>query len=225
MLTYEETMAHGRAQYQDVLDALAGEGLPTEFIQTGGMNAALQVSLDGGWSLLVTDAEDSLSWARSEQRGWGVGLYAPEHAFDGECRSSATTPDGSLSALRAVIEEVLRCERMTPRPPSSHGGCTQGPVNPIGRGDRVLVLPHPDHRPPGISQACVGVPVTGDVVSELVGPPSGVVLRPGGVYRTGVPEAAVDVDGHARPGEEQVGPASHPLLGGPVHEESTPATV
>jgi hypothetical protein len=108
VLTYEETMAVGRSQYQDVLDALAADGLPAEFTQTGGMNAALQVSLDGGWSLLVTDAEDSLSWARAEQQGWGVGLYAPEHAFDGECRAWATTPDSSLPALRAVIEEVLR---------------------------------------------------------------------------------------------------------------------
>jgi hypothetical protein len=108
VLTYEETMAIGRAQYQDVLDALAGDGLPAEFTQTGGMNAALQVSLEGGWSLLVTDAEDSLSWARAEQQGWGVGLYAPEHAFDGECRAWSSTPDGSLTALRACVEEVLR---------------------------------------------------------------------------------------------------------------------
>ena len=108
MLSYEQTMALGQAQYQDVIDGLSAAGLPAEFTQTGGMNAALQVSLDGGWSLLVTDAEDSLSWARAEQQGWGVGLYAPEHAFDGECRAWATTPDNDLPALRAVIEEVLR---------------------------------------------------------------------------------------------------------------------
>ena len=108
MLTYEETMALGQSQYQDVLDGLSAAGLPATFTQTGGMNAALQISLDGGWRLLVTDAEDSLSWARAEQQGWGVGLYAPEHAFDGECRAWATTPDSSLTALRTVIEEVLR---------------------------------------------------------------------------------------------------------------------
>jgi len=108
VLTYEQTMAVGRAQYQDVIDALSADGLPTSFTQTGGMNAALEVALDGGWSLLVTDAEDSLSWARADQQGWGVGLYGPEHAFDGECRAWATTGDSSLPALRAVIQEVLR---------------------------------------------------------------------------------------------------------------------
>ncbi len=108
MLTYEQTMASGQAQYQDVIDELSVVGLPATFTQTGGMNAALEISLDGGWSLLVTDAEDSLSWARAEQQGWGVGLYAPEHAYDGDCRAWTSTTLNSVQALQSCIEEVLR---------------------------------------------------------------------------------------------------------------------
>ncbi|MDK3255266.1 hypothetical protein [Blastococcus capsensis] len=107
-MSYEQTMAVGQAQYQDAIDALCAANLPTTFTQTGGMNAALQVSLDGGWSLLLTDAQDSLSWSRAEQQGWGVGLYAPQHAFDGECRAWISTPENSLTALRACIDAVLR---------------------------------------------------------------------------------------------------------------------
>lgn len=108
MLTYEQTMALGQEQYQDVIDELSVAGLPATFTQTGGMNAALEISLDGGWSLLVTDAQDSLSWARAEQQGWGVGLYAPEHAYDGECRAWTSTTANSVQALQSCIEEVLR---------------------------------------------------------------------------------------------------------------------
>lgn len=108
MLDYESTMRLGRAQYQDVVDELIGAGLPTSFTQTGGMNAALEVRLDGGHTLLVTDAEDSLSWARAEHAGWAVGLYAPEQAYDGEVLAFDTTEDGSVAGLRKLIDRVLR---------------------------------------------------------------------------------------------------------------------
>ncbi|MCZ2814482.1 hypothetical protein O2W15_23880 [Modestobacter sp. VKM Ac-2979] len=49
----------GQSQYQDVIDGLSTAGLPATFAQTGGMNAALEVLLDGGHSLLITDFEDS----------------------------------------------------------------------------------------------------------------------------------------------------------------------
>jgi len=77
-MTYEETMAWGAEQYRDVLDALAEVGLDGEFTQTGGMCAALQVTLDGGYYLLFTDQEDTLSWSRVEHEGWYVGLFEPE---------------------------------------------------------------------------------------------------------------------------------------------------
>ena len=108
MLTYEETMALGAAEYEDVLDALAAAGLPATFTQTGGMNAAIEVLLDGGHSLLVTDAEDSLSWARTEHTGWGVGLYPPEDQYDGGVTAAASTDTGTIQALLELIQAVLR---------------------------------------------------------------------------------------------------------------------
>ncbi len=75
MMGYDATMAIGQARYQDVLDLLQATGLGATFTQTGGMNAALEVLLDGGHSLLITDAQEPLAWDRIEHMGWGVGLY------------------------------------------------------------------------------------------------------------------------------------------------------
>lgn len=108
MLTYDETMALGQAEFQDIIDALTAAGLPTVFTQTGGMNAALEVRLDGGYSMLVTDADDSLSWARAEQQGWGVLLYPSDQAYDGEPLASASAADTSTATLLALIQQVLR---------------------------------------------------------------------------------------------------------------------
>lgn len=57
-MTYEETMAWGACQYRDVTEALAQAGLRAEFTQTGGMCAAIEVPLDGGHYLLLTDFEE-----------------------------------------------------------------------------------------------------------------------------------------------------------------------
>ena len=65
----DEAMAVGTARYADIIAALEAAGLPTAFTQTGGMCAALEVTLEAGQHLLITDAEDSLSWDRGEQRG------------------------------------------------------------------------------------------------------------------------------------------------------------
>ncbi len=108
MLTFDETMALGQAEYQDVLDALAAAGLRASFTQTGGMNAALEVLLDGGYSLLITDAEDSLSWSRAEHDGWTVGLYRPENQYDGDCTTYGTTEDSSTEGLLTLVQDVLR---------------------------------------------------------------------------------------------------------------------
>lgn len=83
MMTYDETMAWGARQYTDVLATLREHGLPAEFTQTGGMCAALEVQLENGNTLLITDADDYLSWARAEHAGWGVGLYRPGEHTDG----------------------------------------------------------------------------------------------------------------------------------------------
>lgn len=75
---YEALMAIGTAEYADILLELEAAGLPCQFTQTGGMNAAIEVQLKTGQTLLITDSEDSLSWRRAEQLGWGVGLYSTE---------------------------------------------------------------------------------------------------------------------------------------------------
>lgn len=100
-------MREGARQYQDVIDLMTTIGYATTFTQTGGMNAALEVALDDGRTLLITDAEDSLSWERSEHRGWGVGLYPRPDDIDNGPLAFETSEDGSLEALPPVIESVL----------------------------------------------------------------------------------------------------------------------
>jgi hypothetical protein len=110
-MTYDETMAWGAQQYQDVLDALAEVGLDGEFTQTGGMCAALQVTLDGGYYLLFTDKEDTLAWSRVEHEGWYVGLFEPEERRkgDGPIRY-LLDPDGSSANAVELAVRVLRGE-------------------------------------------------------------------------------------------------------------------
>ncbi len=65
--------------------------------------------LDGGHTLLITDAEDILSWDREEQSGCGVGLYPPDQAnTDGDCLAFGNTQDTTVPALLPLIEQVLR---------------------------------------------------------------------------------------------------------------------
>ncbi len=108
MLSYDQTMAVGADRYRDVLTHLSAAGFGATFTQTGGMNAALEVLLDGGHTLLITDAVDALSWERGEHQGWGVGLYPPDQAnTDGECLVFDSTEDGSLEALLPLLRQVL----------------------------------------------------------------------------------------------------------------------
>lgn len=106
---YERAMLSGALEYYDIINHLDAEGLPTTFIQTGGMNAALQVQLDGAYVLLITDEEDSLAWVRDEHRGWGVGLYASGTSEDGAIRFRSTE-DSSLDALLNLIHDLLLYE-------------------------------------------------------------------------------------------------------------------
>lgn len=109
MLDYETTMTVGATRYQDVLDHLAGSGLRASFTQTGGMNAAIEIMLDGGYTVLVTDAEDSLAWDRDEHRGWGVGLYPPDQAnTDGQCLAFDSSDDGTPQSLPTLVRTLLR---------------------------------------------------------------------------------------------------------------------
>lgn len=110
---YEETMSRGALQYTDVLEVLNDLGLPGSFTQTGGMCAAVEVILEGGASLLITDEEDTLSWKREEHVGWGVGLYRQGEDQDtwssdrGDVVRFASTGDSSLEALVEVVREVM----------------------------------------------------------------------------------------------------------------------
>jgi hypothetical protein len=104
-MTYEETMAYGARQYADVLHALSEAGLPAEFNQTGGMNAAITVTLEGGAYLLVADLEDALSWERASHRGWYVGLYVGEDS--GEPMRYEEAQDSDLGTLMELVDTVL----------------------------------------------------------------------------------------------------------------------
>jgi hypothetical protein len=110
-MTYEQTMARGAEQYRDVLDALMAAGLPAEFTQTGGMCAGIEVPLGGGHYLLLTELEDTLSWARIEHQGWSVGLYEPEErrTADGALRW-LDDPDGSPEKAVELTRRALRGE-------------------------------------------------------------------------------------------------------------------
>jgi len=102
-----EAMAIGAARYADVITTLNGAGLPTVFTQTGGMCAALEVTLEAGQHLLITDAEDSLSWDRDEQRGWGVGRYVTDSEYDDGPLAFVESDDRSTEALLLLVRQVL----------------------------------------------------------------------------------------------------------------------
>ncbi len=108
MLSYEETMALGRSQYADIIDDLHQMGLPAEFMQTGGMNAALEVRLEGGYSILVTESDDSLAWSRDDHRDWGAALFPPRQQYDGDCLVADTSNDGSTAALLALLDRLMK---------------------------------------------------------------------------------------------------------------------
>ena len=106
MMSYDDTMAWGARQYRDVLERLRVKGLPAVFTQTGGMNAAIEVQLETGHTLLITDADDSLAWARAEHLGWGVGLYGPGEGFDGR-QVYGHVDDSTIEALLVLVADVL----------------------------------------------------------------------------------------------------------------------
>jgi hypothetical protein len=109
-MNYEETMQYGESEYRDVIDALRERGLIFRFTQTGGMTAALEAVLDGGASMLITDAEDGLSWERERHEGWAVGLYGEIEDRD-EPLAYASSEAGDLGTLLGLIDEVLRKTR------------------------------------------------------------------------------------------------------------------
>ena len=108
MQDIQAAMDIGTERYRDVIDVLNAEGLPTVFTQTGGMCAALEVTLGTGRYLLITDAGDSLSWNREDQVGWGVGLYRPgSEGDDGPERFAEDEDSTTTDTLPRLVREVL----------------------------------------------------------------------------------------------------------------------
>lgn len=105
MAKYHEVMATGEAEYRDVLDALRNQGHKAFFTQTGGMNAAIEVTLERGM-LLVTDSDEPLPWSRRAQAGWGVGYYRTTDCSEGPVAFSDSN-DKSLPALTQAINACL----------------------------------------------------------------------------------------------------------------------
>jgi hypothetical protein len=114
MLTYEETMNRGTAEWAPVLTALAQAGLPATFTQTGGMNAALDVTLEGGYYLLITDGQEPLTWHRADLEAWGVGLYRGDDAGDGPLAFDETS-DVEVDSLLSLVRRVIRDWALTRR--------------------------------------------------------------------------------------------------------------
>lgn len=100
-------MQYGVSIYAHELSLLVSSGLPTIFTQTGGMCPALEVKLETGQTLLITDFAEPLPWDRQEQRGWRVGLYPPPDVDDQEPLRDAGVEDTSAAALLALVRQVL----------------------------------------------------------------------------------------------------------------------
>jgi len=69
---------------------------------------------------------------------------------------------------------------------------TPQPLDAISDNDWILMLPGSHHDPSRLTQRGVVAPVTGNVRIELGPPPIGIRLRSHCVFRTAVPEAAIN---------------------------------
>jgi hypothetical protein len=105
--SYDSVMARGADEYLDVIAALREVGLPGTFVQTGGMCAALEVRLEAGYGLLITDADDTLSWSRETHVGWGVGLYSDLDAGD-LAVDYLETAACDVRALLDLVSDILK---------------------------------------------------------------------------------------------------------------------
>jgi len=99
----------GWDSYGDVIAALGDMGLPSVLTSTGGGHAAVEVALETGQHLLISDAADGLSRDRHQQLGWGVGLYRQGSEYDdGPTRYDATEDDVTdVPALLDLVRTVL----------------------------------------------------------------------------------------------------------------------
>lgn len=107
---YARQMHEGDRQYAPVLHLLDDMGLTAFFTQTGGMNAAIEVTLESERYLLITDSEGSLPWQWAEHQDWAVGLYrlpVDEQDDATDPLRFETTDDGSPDGLVDLVRGVL----------------------------------------------------------------------------------------------------------------------
>jgi hypothetical protein len=100
---YDRAMTHAAEVYADVLSALAQAGYVAAMTQTGGMCLAIEISLDVGDTVLVTDKDEILPWDRDDHRGWGIDRYAAGDSS--ERLQSVAVDDASPAALVAALPQ------------------------------------------------------------------------------------------------------------------------
>jgi hypothetical protein len=110
VLDRETSMRIGAERYRPVTDALTRAGWPAKFTQLGGMNLALEVTLEGGHQVLVTDVDDCLSWDPRDNRGWDVTFHPdPERPELGEGPFAFASAEGrSFETLIDLVRCVVR---------------------------------------------------------------------------------------------------------------------
>ena len=110
MLDRETSMRIGAERYRPVTDALARAGWPATFTQLGGMNLALEITLEGGHQVLVTDVDDCLSWDPRDNQGWGVTFHPdPERPELGEGPFAFASAQGrSVATLIDLVQCVVK---------------------------------------------------------------------------------------------------------------------
>ena len=104
-------------------------------------------------------------------------------------------------------------------------GGAHGGLDAVGGGGDVLVLPDPHHGPARRREQLVDLRVALPVAGQLLLPEGFVGARHRAVLGTGVPEAAIDVDGDLGRPEDQVGAARHALHRPPVDPVAEPPPV
>lgn len=89
-------------QYDDIIDLLHRHGYNAGIMDTGGGCLAIEIPLDTGRTLIITDKQGPLD-NRDELRGWGIGLLNETGGFeDSEYREvSNSSPEALLAGLKA----------------------------------------------------------------------------------------------------------------------------
>jgi hypothetical protein len=78
------------------------------------------------------------------------------------------------------------------------------PGNPIGCLASIFMRPDPENHPAKSLQAVIRIRIPSSIGFDFVPPEAGIAFRPGGVFRTAVPETTVDEDCEAGPREDDI---------------------